>query len=103
MSSFECNMAVVNGEDGSVRCVAGMEVHGRRALFSERICSVLFVVTPIASACSLPSAMTAITESAGTSSISPPAEVRPGDMMLAPERTKRIAPRSTRYFGKMSG
>lgn len=33
----------------------------------------------------------------------PPAEVSPGAMMFAPERTKRIAPRSTRNLGKMSG
>ena len=64
-------------------------------LLSARICFVDMVVIPIARACSLPSAMMATTASAGTSSIFPPGEVNPGAMMLAPESTKEMAPRST--------
>jgi len=44
---------------------------------------------------SLPSAKIATVVPSGTSSILPPADVSPGAMMLAPDRTKRIAPRST--------
>lgn len=40
---------------------------------------------------------------AGTSSMWPPGDVRPGAMMFAPESTKRMAPRSTRNFGRISG
>ena len=51
----------------------------------------------------LPSAKIATVVPSGTSSILPPADVSPGAMMLAPDRTKRIAPRSTWNFGRMSG
>ena len=52
---------------------------------------------------SLPSAKIATVVPSGTSSILPPADVSPGAMMLAPDRTKRIAPRSTWNLGRMSG
>ena len=51
----------------------------------------------------LPSAKMPTVVPSGTSSILPPAEVSPGAMMLAPDRTKRIAPRSTVNLGRMSG
>lgn len=43
------------------------------------------------------------TVSAGTSSILPPGDVRPGHMTLAPDITNLIAPRSTCILGRMSG
>lgn len=51
----------------------------------------------------VPSAKMPTVVPSGTSSILPPAEVSPGAMMLAPDRTKRIAPRSTWNLGRMSG
>lgn len=41
--------------------------------------------------------------SSPTSSIDAPADVRPGHMMSAPDSTKRMAPRSVRRCGIMSG
>ena len=77
---------------------------GRAApLFSSRTAFVLFVVTPMPSACCFSSAMIATTAPSSTSSIEPPADVRPGDITLAPDRTNRMAPRSTRKKGSMSG
>jgi hypothetical protein len=66
--------------------------------------SVLILSKPIAKAFSFPSAMIATTDSFGKSdSILAPFDVNPGHMILAPESTNLIAPRSTWIFGKREG
>lgn len=62
---------------------------------------------PMARAFSLPCAVTitgaSFSRAAEASGSWPPAERRPGAMMLAPERMNRIAPRSTRIVGRRKG
>lgn len=68
------------------------------------ISSVLILSKPIANAFSLPSAIIATMESAGKSiSIRAPLDVKPGHIMLAPDNTNLIAPRSTCNLGSISG
>ena len=59
------------------------------------ISSVDILVIPIASACSLPSAIIATTMFLSHDVILPPADVRPGLIILAPLNTNFIAPLST--------
>ncbi|CAO3697586.1 unnamed protein product [Rhizopus microsporus] len=68
------------------------------------ISSVLILSNPTASAFSLPSAIIATTAPTGkSSSIRAPLDVNPGHMILAPDKTNLIAPRSTCSFGRISG
>ena len=60
------------------------------------ISSVLIINFPTASAFSFPSAIIATVEPFGRStSILAPLDVNPGHMILAPDKTNLIAPRST--------
>lgn len=65
---------------------------------------VLILSKPIARAFSFPSAMIAATAPAGkSSSIRAPLDVKPGHIMLAPDKTNLMAPRSTCNLGSISG
>lgn len=66
--------------------------------------SVLILSQPIANAFSFPSAIIATMDSSGKStSMRAPLEVKPGHMMLAPDKTNLMAPRSTCNLGRRSG
>lgn len=67
------------------------------------ISSVDILVIPTATACSLPSAITATTLSGSSLVILAPGEVSPGHMMLAPLNTNLMAPLSTCMRGNMKG
>ena len=65
--------------------------------------SVDKVVIPIAKQFSFPSAIMATAVPFSTGVIKAPFDVNPGHMILAPLRTKRIAPLSTCCFGRNTG
>ena len=95
--------------------VAGWVIDTDGPLFLVRMSSVLMVVSPTASACSLPSAYIATTApSSASSSMVAPADVSPGHIISAPLKTNCMdmgmstecatpstadAPNMTRYTG----